>query len=211
MGYRLTGRMAQRMKRDLSDYHRLFSGTRCKGWQLEELLVAAINSDTGSDHHATWVENGQSKGYDFKVRWNPPGKERITTPIQVKSGKFFKKGKQDVEFNGFSLNRFRGDLEQITDYINDNNNDIISVPYYYIDSDQGRKHIYQLCYIDSEVVSDVVKDKWEKREHQTLGHVTQWNQVSRNGTLHQLRPTADWKVWWKIPQENIHFGQVLEI
>ena len=49
--YRLTPRMVQSLRHDLHRYHDLFSGGRCQGWELEELIVRAIKSDAQANHH----------------------------------------------------------------------------------------------------------------------------------------------------------------
>ena len=68
--YRLTARMLQRFKRDLEKYHELFAGGRCSGWEQEELIVAAIKSDTTAHHHVIWSEAGHDTKADIQVRTN---------------------------------------------------------------------------------------------------------------------------------------------
>lgn len=64
--YRLTPRMRQRLIGDLAKYHGLFNGGRCSGWELEELIVAAITSDTRAQHHVRWQEAGHDDKADYR-------------------------------------------------------------------------------------------------------------------------------------------------
>ena len=69
--YRLTPRMIQSLAGFLKEYHKLFSAGRCASWELEELVVKAIKSDTSANHHVNmswqiWWEIPLSV-IDFKV------------------------------------------------------------------------------------------------------------------------------------------------
>ena len=44
--------MLQDLESSLRKFHALFGGGRCDGWQLEELLVRAIQSDTQAQRKA---------------------------------------------------------------------------------------------------------------------------------------------------------------
>lgn len=50
--YKLTPRMLQDLESGLRKFHDLFGSGRCDGWQLEELLVRAIQSDTQAQRKA---------------------------------------------------------------------------------------------------------------------------------------------------------------
>lgn len=63
--YRLTPRMLQRLHHDLKKYHDLFTGGRCSGWELEELIVNAIKADTQAQHHVRWREAGHDDKADI--------------------------------------------------------------------------------------------------------------------------------------------------
>ena len=136
--YRLTPRMLQRFRQDLAKYHELFTAGRCKGWEQEELIVNAIKSDTQAQHHVKWREAGHDDKADIRVRTNGEYHE-----IQVKSGQV-KPVKELLVFSGHRLGRFGGDIEKITEYLNGNKANIISVSYSKKDDDKGRHHIYCL-------------------------------------------------------------------
>jgi len=78
--YRLTPRMQQIFQRNLHKYHELFDGGRCSGWELEELLFKAIQSDSTAQHYATWTEAGHDDQADIQVRVNDN-----VHPLQIKS------------------------------------------------------------------------------------------------------------------------------
>ena len=68
--YRLSPRMLQSLKGLLRKYHALFSGGRCSGWELEELIVKAIKFDTQKNHHVKWREGGHDFEEDILVKTN---------------------------------------------------------------------------------------------------------------------------------------------
>jgi len=103
--YRLTPRMLQRLKGDLGKYHGLFDSKRCSGWELEELIVNAIKSDTQAQHHVQWQEAGHDDKADILVRING-----ARHSIQIKSGRI---QSERLVLSGHRLGRFDGDLERI--------------------------------------------------------------------------------------------------
>ena len=68
--YQLTSRMEQALRQSLEKYHYLFDGGRCSGWELEELVFKAIQSDNTAGHHAAWQEGGHDDQADIRVRVN---------------------------------------------------------------------------------------------------------------------------------------------
>lgn len=72
--------MIQELKNDLTRYQNKFQGGRAQGWEKEELLKRAINSDYVVHHHAIWREGGHDDLAAIVVGVN--GRNII---IQVKS------------------------------------------------------------------------------------------------------------------------------
>ena len=153
--YRLTPRMTQRLWRYLQDYHKLFDGGRCLGWELEELIVKSIKDDTSAQHQVFWTEGGHDDKADIKVVSDK------TYLIQIKSGKFNNKEDQ-LSLSGYRMGRFKGDLSQITNYLNNLPAEMLAVPYSKIDGVKGREHTYQICYIDKKHLQDL-SDNWAQR------------------------------------------------
>ena len=185
--------MLQRLRRDLTTYHGLFSGDRCKGWELEELIVAAITSDTQAQHHVRWKEAGHDDAHDIDIRTNGE-----THAIQIKSGKIQggRTTPQKLMLSGHRLGRFAGDLEEITDYLNAKSANIITVPYRKTESEQGRQHIYQVCYIDVKHLTGLRAGEWAERGKQYV-------QTNADGVEFSLRPSMSWQVWWAVPVDLI--------
>ena len=192
--YRLTPRMLQRFERDLRKYHELFSGGRCSGWQQEELLVSAINSDTAAQHHALWREAGHDDQADLVVRVN-----ENEYPLQIKSGQVVMDRETQREvlvLSGHRLGRFEGDLSSITAYLNARDANIIAVPYRKIDDESGRKHVYQVSYVDIRILSGITAEGWEETG-------TRYEQANGDGVNFSIRQTMSWQVWWRIPIEHV--------
>ena len=154
--YKLTPRMLQRFKSDIRKYHDLFDGGRCSSWEQEELIVNAIKSDTTKQHHVFWREAGHDDKADIKIRIN--GDE---FPLQVKSGQVQVK-KERLMISGHRLGRFNGCFKEMTEYLNKNSANIISVSYRQVDNDSGRHHYYHLRYIDIRYLTNIDTKKWEK-------------------------------------------------
>ncbi len=190
--YRLTPRMVQRLTRDLKAYHGLFDGGRCSGWELEELIVNAVKSDTQAQHQVLWKEKGHDDEADITIRTNGD-----RHPIQIKSGSFTGTPKHLV-LSGHRLGRFNGDLDEIGSYLNNPIANILSVPYRQLDGDYGRRHIYRLCYVDMSVMTGLVPEGWRQ-------HGKQWVQVNGVGVEFSLRPSMSWQIWWKIPLSAVSF------
>ena len=190
--YRLTPRMIQSFEHSLRRFHDLFSGGRCDGWQLEELLVKAIQSDMPSQHSVFWQGGSHDDKADMRVRTNGE-----THPLQIKSGRVQGKRDPKLVLSGHRLGRFSGDFAAITDYLNRRTANIISVPYAQIDDERGRQHIYTVSYVDIEHLQGVNAAAWTKSG-------ASWTQTNPSGVVLSLNPSMSWQVWWRIPVGLIH-------
>ena len=187
--YRLTARMLQRFKRDLEKYHELFAGGRCSGWEQEELIVAAIKSDTTAHHHVIWSEAGHDTKADIQVRTN--GDIHL---IEIKSGKIDSKGR--LVLSGYRMGTYKDNWQAITDYLKSKQADLLSVAYEQINDDKGRRHIYKVSYIDAEILRDISADAWQK-----VG--AQYKQANSTGVEFSVCPSMSWQIWWAIPLEHV--------
>ena len=194
--YRLTPRMQQHFRQDLERYHALFSAGRCSGWELEELIFRAIQSDNRAQHHAFWREAGHDDAADIRVRTN--GETHL---LQIKSGAI-KAG--HLTLSGHRLGRFNGNLQQITEYLNNNNAEIISIPYRKVDDDAGRHHIYQIVYADARHLTSLQANAWQE-------HGKAWVQTNQHGVAFSLRPSMSWQVWWRIPERLLENGTEIRL
>lgn len=188
--YELTPRMLQRLQRDLKKYHDLFVGGRCSGWELEELIVAAIKSDTQAQHHVRWQEAGHDDLADIVVRTNG-----VEHAIQIKSRQV-KRRTGKLILSGHRLGRLRGDMHAITRYLNANSANVIAVPYHKVDGEQGRQHIYKVCYVDVRNLTGLGDANWAHKG-------AQYTQTNDGGIEFSLRPSMSWQIWWGIPSELI--------
>lgn len=186
--YRLTPRMLQHFEQGLRRFHDLFSGGRCLGWQQEELIVGAIKADTQAQHHVFWKEGGHDDEADIQVRTNGD-----VHPLQIKSGKV-SGGK--LTLSGHRLGRFNGDLRRITDYLNANSANILTVPYEQVDDDNGRTHIYTVSYVDVHHLTGLRVDKWVKRG-------SSYRQTNSYGVEFSLSPSMSWQIWWRVPLDKL--------
>ncbi len=175
--------MLQHFERDLEKYHQLFDGGRCSGWEQEELLVKAIKADTGAQHHVLWREAGHDDKADITVE---PGGHLI----QIKSGK---ETKDCINISGHRLGRFDKDFDKITNYLNAIEANIMSVRYRQENDDAGRKHIYQLCYLDVRKLKGIIANGWQKKGAMYI-------QSNNHGVNFSLHPSMSWQIWWKIPK-----------
>ena len=202
--YRLTPRMEQTLRQNLEKFHELFDGGRCSGWQLEELLFKSIQADSAAGHHATWKEGGHDDKADIRVRVNG-----VIYPLQIKSGeiKQVRSGNDrspHLVLSGHRLGRYRGELENITTYLNQDRADFLSIPYRKVDDDTGRHHIYQIVYIDQVYLRELIPSQWEQ-----VG--SSWKQINRHGTIFTISPTMSWQVWWRIPLSLVDSSQEFNI
>ena len=184
--YNLTPRMEQNVRQALANYHNLFNGGRCSGWELEEVIAKAINADTQTGHHAKWREGGHDDKEDILVSVNGT-KHRI----QIKSGKI-KTKKQCLTISGHRLGRFDGGLSDVTDYLNRRDADFIAIPHRKIEDDKGRQHIYRFCYISGKVLTGINHSRWEQ-------HGKKWRTTNNQGVQFDLIPKLSWQIWWDIP------------
>ena len=190
--YRLTPRMLQNFERSLQRFHDLFSGGRCDGWQLEELLVKAIQSDMQSQHSVFWQGGSHDDKADMRVRTNGE-----IHPLQIKSGRVQGKRAPKLVLSGHRLGRFSGDLSAITDYLNRGTANIISVPYSQTDDERGRQHSYTVSYVDAERLQGVNAAEWIKSG-------ASFTQTNPSGVVLSLNPSMSWQIWWRIPVHLIH-------
>ena len=181
--------MTQSLSNYLSQYHQLFNGGRCLGWELEELIVRAINDDTASQHHATWKEGGHDDKADIRVQT-----KKAVYLIQVKSGRI---KNQHLIISGYRLGRFKGDLKLITDYLNNLPAEILAVPYSKKDGESGRQHVYQICYLNKAILQSLNPNQWSQKIGSRGG--IQYTQNNSYGVQFSLHPTLSWQIWWSIP------------
>lgn len=179
--YKLTDIMLQSLEKDLRKFHELFQGGRCQAWQLEELIAKAIRSDFSKSEGVIWKGNGHDIGCDIIIN----NKHHI----QIKSGKI--EG-DFLKLSGHRLGRFNSDLEQISDFLNKNDYVLISVPYYLEKGDFGKKHVYQIFYIDTNILKIDDHTSWQKiKKNYFL--------TNKKGVQLSLHPSMSWQIWWKIP------------
>ena len=190
--YQLTPRMEQALQQNLEKYHNLFDGGRCSGWELEELVFKSIQSDSTAGHHATWKEGGHDDQADIHVRANG-----LVYPLQIKSGeiKQVRSGgitSPHLVLSGHRLGRFGGNFEDITEYLNGDRADFLSVAYRKVDDRQGRHHIYQIVYVEEQYLHELDSDKWEQSGKS-------YKQTNDFGVIFTVSPSMSWQVWWRIP------------
>lgn len=183
--YRLTPRMVQSLRHDLEEYHSLFTAKRCSGWELEELICRAIRSDNQAKHHARWTEGGHDDKADITVQINGEIHE-----LQIKSGRFVKEA---LVLSGHRLGRFKGDLSEISQYLNSRTSTIIAVPYSQREDKDGRHHTYQICYLPSKYLHGITAEGWQEAG-------AQFKQKNSLGVTFSLHPTMSWQIWWRVPK-----------
>ena len=182
--YRLTPIMIQNLESSLIEYHKLFSGGRCSGWELEELIVKAIKSDTQVNHHVKWREGGHDFKEDIWVKTNGEFHS-----IQIKSGRI---QKDSLIISGNRLGRFSNDFNEITNFLNNKKDNVISIPYDVINDEKGRTHNYKIVYIGIDLIRGLKTNKWIERGKQ-------YTQKNDKNVEFFLRPSMSWQIWWKIP------------
>lgn len=182
--------MLQALDERMAAYHSLFSGGGCKGWQLEESIVKAIQADTSARHNVFWQEAGADDKADITVTVD--GKTYL---LQVKTGKVM--GGR-LNLSGYRLGRFHGDLDKITQYLNERSNFIVSAAYTKIDDDRGRTHKYEIRYIEPEMIGDLDPKSWISK-----GKAGMLVQTNGFGVEASLRPSMSWQVWWSIPTDAL--------
>lgn len=190
--YRLTPRMVQYFKIYLNKYHDLLTGGRCSGWQLEELLTRAIRSDNSVAHHVKWKEGGHDDKADIIVTDNLGH----SYPLEIKSGKI-RPNLGKLEISGHRLGRFKGDMYEISDYLNSKSSDIIAVPCRRIDDKHGRRYEYTIHYVDLKYIRSISPSEWRQPTK------SKYTQVNQYGVEFSLHPTMSWQIWWRIPLKLI--------
>ena len=190
--YQLTPRMQQALRAYLMKYHDLFDSGRCSGWKLEELIYKSIQSDNTAGHHATSEKGRNYDQADIRVSVNGE-----IYPLQVKSGeiKQVKSGnerKSHLVLSGHRMTRFKSDFRAITEYLNEERADFLSIPYRKVDDDAGRHHIYQIVYVEGIYLRQLTPDQWER-----VG--ASWKQINPYGVIFTVSPSMSWQVWWRIP------------
>ena len=184
----------------MDKYHELFFGGRCQGWELEELIVKAIKSDTRSQHQVFWKEGGHDDKEDIRVKTN--GSEH---KLQIKSGKIGinKEKEKTLVLSGYRLGRFGGNLNEITFYLNNHTANLISIECEIKENEKGRQFIYQIYYVDIKHLK-LKNDDWQTKGKQYI-------QINEHGVCFSLRPSLSWQIWWAIPVKLLEAGKKHEI
>jgi len=190
--------MQQNFRQCLTEFHSLFDGGRCIGWQLEELVARAIKSDTSAHHHAIWKEGGHDIEAGIRLRTN--GEEH---DLQIKSGRILKR-KAFLKLSGYRLGRFEGDLVKISKFLNEDRANFVAIPYEQVNDDEGRKHIYRICYIANKYLRGVSEDGWKQKGKQ-------WIQKNDYEVEFSLSPSMNWQIWWSIPLDLVGQTEAISI
>ena len=189
--YRLTDVMLQNLEKDLKRFHELFQGGRCQAWQLEELIAKAIRSDFNKSEQVIWKGNGHDIGCDIMVNDN--------IEMQIKSGAI----KNDIlTLSGHRLGRFKGNFEKITEFLNQNAYLLVAVPYYTKDCELGKSHIYQIFYIDNQILKIDDYKQWQTKEGKKGG--ASYFAKNKHGVDLSIHPSMSWQIWWNIPIEILN-------
>lgn len=192
--YKLTDIMLQHLEKNLIEFHKLFQGGRCQAWQLEELVAKAINSDFRAKDKAFWKGNGHDIEADISIG---------DFKISVKSGKIKKNRKKEerLTISGHRLGRFEGDLDKISNFLSSNNYLLIAVPYYENENHNGKQHIYQLIYMNADILKPSNWNiKYSKKDKSKISQYYCTNELGVNCSIH---PSMSWQVWWEIPMKII--------
>ena len=184
--YRLTDRMLQHLEKDLKKFHDLFSGGRCQAWQLEELIARAIRSDFTKNEKVVWKGNGHDIGCNIRIN--------DTIAIQIKSGKI---KKDQLILSGHRLGRFRGNLQEITNFLNSNEYILIAVPCTIEETELGQSYEYQLVYLDTSLLHLADYSLWTEQ----VGARRSKKYCAKNqfGVHMELSPSMSWQIWWYVP------------
>ena len=192
--------MLQHLKLRLEEFHKLFQGKRCSGWELEELIVKSISSDTSVPYSVLWKENGHDMDADMTIII--PETQNILLQIksgQTKNTKFidingeFISKERVVTLSGNRLGRFDENFSKITDYINTLKSQVLCVPCVISDDDLGgRQFEYNIKYLDPSCLASLNVDNWFQRG-------SYWEQINPWGVRATIRPTMSWQIWWDIP------------
>ena len=170
----LTPRMLRWLQGDLQKFHDLFGGekfgARLSEWQLEGLVVTAVQSDAESpcNAHSLQIKFGQTHG------------EELALPAH-------------------DLGPAGGDITgNIRGYLNASSADTVAVLYRRADSDSGRRHFYQICHIAKEVLDGFEAGGFAVDHRVTPG--VQWVQTNAAGAKLSLRPSKNWRILRSIPR-----------
>ena len=174
-------KVTKSIKENLDIHHQLYKKIRCKAEYLEELIVSSLRFN------------------NFVVDWDPASHDKDkdivvneTNNIQIKSGTFEKK-KNTITISGHRLGRFKGNLREITKYLNSSLSDTISV---FNPNKDSEKHLYTVASISREILKGLEYDKWEKNN-------TSYHQTNILGVKFSLRISMSWQIWWVIPTRLI--------
>ena len=195
--YRLTPRMRQALRRNLKEYHYLFSRGGCTGKCLEELIFQSIRSDDDARHYATWKRSGHDDQADICVTVNGE-----TYSWDIKSG--IVKGRY-LTLSGARLERFEGDIERITAYLNNRKSEMLSVSYHGVVEDREiaadyGKCRYQIMYVAATYFHGLNPFSWEQVKKR-------WRQTNRYGVIFWLNPAMGWKLRWKVPEKLLDMSE----
>lgn len=179
--YKLTDIMLQNLEKDLKKFHELFQGGRCQAWQLEELIAKAIRSDFSKSEKVMWKGNGHDIGCDIIVN--------DTYEIQIKSGSI---KKANLLLSGHRLGRFKGNLENITDFLNKNTYLLVAVPYSVTECQLGKSHYYQIFYLKHGLLKIENYRNWQEQKKN-------FHYLNNQGVTFSIHPSMSWQIWWQIP------------
>ena len=112
--------------------------------------------------------------------------------IQIKSGKI---EKSNMVVSSHRTGRFKGDLNEVKEFLNSNKYDTFLIPYREEENELGKRFIYQIFYADSNIFK--IDNEWEQKNSEK-GTKTFFTQNSK-GVKIFLRPSMSWQIWYEIP------------
>ena len=175
--------MLNHLEKDLVQYHQLLITRGCSGWNLMELLGKAINSDRSSRHQASWKKIGNGSKTEMSIRDIEPSQR-----LHIKSGAV-KEGR--LALDGPRMSRFNGDFSAIGIALQSYTDNIIAVIYEKMDCASGKKHQYQVAYVNPATIRPD-HASWQKRGKS-------YQHTNRHQVRLSLRPSESWRLRWRIP------------
>jgi hypothetical protein len=103
--------------------------------------------------------------------------------------------------SGHRLGRFEGDLVKISEFLSSNEYLLISVPYFTNEDSNGKRHSYQLIYMNAGILQPSEwQIKYSKKDPSKISQYYCKNKLEVSCTIN---PSMSWQIWWEIPMKII--------
>jgi len=197
--FRLSNRSECDLSKSITDFHKMFTHSRIKDINLEELVYNALKKEP-SYNTVEWVTGSHNSQYDIRINRDSPDL------ISIKSVTYPSMKKDTIKLMGNRVTKGNGDINEINYILNTYRPTVI---YALAHEKKYPTLYYQSYYIDHTVIKyPESADLWEPIHgvRKKVGERVGYKYISPNGVIMEISDCRSAQIDWTIPLSLCRVG-----